>query len=156
MSIVSGIGQLPAIFGGGQGNGGMVTELEYELPAQIDMVANPVGYIMPTQNVPNGEYLVYVGLSVECNDVTTDTSLLTITLDANGNGQTVNLLYNTANLAIEWYPATLFYANVTGGTLAVGYVLQQTGNTAGYNINLTAQGNGSRGVYLYRLTYPIL
>lgn len=153
MSILSGIGQIPQIFGG---NGGMVAEIEYEIPANIDMVANPVGYVMPTQNVPNGEYLVYVGLSVECNDATTDTSLLTITLDANGNGQTVNLLYNVANLASEWYPATLFYANVTDGTLAVGYVLQQAGNTGGYNINLSAQINGSLGVVAYRLTYPIL
>jgi hypothetical protein len=153
MSILSGIGQIPQIFGG---NGGMVAEIEYEIPANIDMVANPVGYVLPTTNVPNGEYLVYVGLSVECNDATTDTSLLTITLDANGNGQTVNLLYNVANLASEWYPATLFYANVTDGTLAVGYVLQQAGNTGGYNINLSAQINGSLGVVAYRLTYPIL
>jgi hypothetical protein len=153
MSILSGIGQIPPIFGGG---GGMELELYYDIPLNIDMIATPVGSVMPTQVVPNGEYLVWVGLSIECNDTTTNTSLLTVSLVANGNADTRTLVYNTNNPAYEWYPSTLYYANVTGGSLSVGYVLQETGNTGGYNILATPQGNGSIGVLIYKLTYPIL
>ena len=156
MSVLSGIGLQPPVFGGLGSNGGMVQQLDFGIPAVIDMIANPVGTIMPSQPVPNGEYLIQVLLSIECNDATTTTDLLTITMVSNGNGDVQNILYNSPPLASEFYSNVLFYANVTGGSLELNYVLQQTGNTGGYNILSTLQPNGSGGVTAWQLTYPIL
>jgi len=156
MSILSGIGQIPSIFGGG--GGGMTLQYYYEVPnPNINIQQYPQSIFFLSQSVPNGLYLVMCYFNVEIGDSNTNTDELVLTIVTSGQSYAQQSIYNSVSNGKDNNTNNIFFCEVTDGALTLTYNAVFGNNTSNvYTIKGTQQTDGSAGVYAFLLDYPIL
>lgn len=162
MSVLSGIGQIPNIFGSGGTTGGLELVYSYTQASILDISTDEIFTIFVTPNLTAGTYLISGGLSFEINDSTTTTQLLQISFDNNNLlpaslDTTATILNNSPSNGKDVYSfnlqvITLYATQPIRCTL----LCYQTGNTGGYNVLATNQTDGSVGFGIYQMTNPIV
>ena len=129
MSVLSGIGQVPSIFGVGGGGSASVV---YQLPADLDVIASGgvTTYIVQDLPVPDGSYLVIFNLGLVSGDNTTQILSARLAVTSNTNYSQMTPIYNTILIDGQtFYMSTSGLITVTGGTLSLEYEIDQNGNT---------------------------
>jgi hypothetical protein len=154
MSVLSGIGQIPSVFGVGGGGGASVV---YQLPADIDVIASGgvTSYIVQDLPVPNGSYLVIFNLGLVSGDNTTQ--ILSARL-ANASGalfSQMTAIYNTILINGQTYSmSTSGLQTVTNGLISLEYEIDQNGNTTTLTIPEYDEASQSGVIYILPIVPP--
>ena len=148
MSILSGIGQIPSVFGVG---GGSSTAVIYQLPADLDVIASggTTTYIVQNLPVQDGEYLVLFSLGLVSGDNTTQILSARLAVISNTNYSQMTVIYNTNLIDGQTYwMSTSGLITVTGGALSLEYEIDQNGNTTTLTIPQYDQNTQSGVIYI--------
>jgi len=171
MSILSGIGQIPSIFGSGGTPtfGGLTLVGSYQPATNIDVLTT-FSSIYQTPVLSAGSYLIVSGLSFEIADATTVIEYLTfdfyttITIPPSVAFPVINntLLYNTTSNGKDYYWFNVSILTIPTlsppqtSRIYAQPAVSQTGNIGGFNILASNQTDGSAGIQIYEITNPIL
>ena len=150
MSILSGIGQLPAVFGTGGGTNALV--YSYPIPTTINITtANTT--TLTTYNADAGTYLVNFGLSVIATDTTTNVNTFRVAVSGSGFITQETVLYNQLMLqnTVCFTNSTLTFELLAPATLTFSFQAVTSGQTGFFSIYSTSQVNGSEGIEVYQL-----
>jgi hypothetical protein len=147
MSILSGIGQIPPVFGTG---GGGTTAVTYQIPSNIDVLASggTTAFIVQNLPVPNGNYLVIFCIELEAGD--NNTLILSGRLASTSGGGIIQItpIYNTQLLQNN--PCILTaqgVLQVSGGVASIEYEIDQTGNSSTLTLNAFDGASNTGVVY---------
>jgi hypothetical protein len=153
MSILSGIGQIPPIFGGG----GNTNAVIYEIPADINALTGggTTQFFVQNLPVPNGSYLVIYNIDLVAGDNTTVITGLRLASTSGVGFTQVTPIYNTT--LISGQP---FNMNATGlvdvanGLVNLAYEVDQTGNASTLTMPEYDPNTESGIIYLLPIVPP--
>lgn len=150
MSVLSGIGQIPPIFGAGGGTNALV--YSYPIPATIN-ITTPATTTLTTYNADAGTYLVNFGLSLNATDATTNVDTFRVAVSGNGFITQEDVLYNQLMLenVVCFTNSTLTFELTVPTTLTFSFQANTSGQTGLFSIYSTSQLNGSEGIEVYQL-----
>lgn len=154
MSILSGIGQQPPIYGTG---GGGSTAITYEIPSQINLLTSggATAYFIQNLAVPNGNYLVNFVLQVRCGDNTTNIEALRVAVTSGAYFSQTTAIYNTTLLSAYYWEVNVWgEISVANGLVSLEYECDQTGNTSTLEIWFYQSSSGTGLITLYPILAP--
>ena len=131
MSVLSGIGLQPPVFGGG-GNIPS-TAVVYQIPSDIDALTGggTTQFIVQNLPVPNGNYLVLYSIDLVSGDNTTQVLQLRVACTSGGFINQTTPIYNTTLISGQSFnmnaTTTIIVSN---GLVNLQYECDQTGNTS--------------------------
>jgi len=160
MSILSGIGQIPPIYGTG-GNPNPTNAIIYEIPTTINLLTGggQTTYFVQNLPVPAGNYLVSYNVAVECGDNTTVISAFRLAVSAPFGPQATftqtTAIYSTTLISgTTYYVSAVGYIEVQGTTVSLAYECDQTGNTSTLTIPAYSYVSQNGLISLYPINPP--